>query len=127
MVPVSWGELIDKVTILEIKQARIRTQAALAHIDKELGYLLEIVARNGELSGSISNFKQQLFEVNQRLWQVEDEIRDKDAKAEFDSEFIALARKVYRLNDERAKLKKSINQALNSDLVEQKSYKEFQK
>ena len=126
LIPISWGELIDKITILEIKQAHIKSPIALANINKELSYLNEIVENSTGVAELISDLKQQLLDVNKRLWQVEDDIRDKELKQDFDIGFIELARRVYRLNDERAKLKKSINQVLNSELVEEKSYKDFQ-
>ena len=126
ITPISWGELIDKITILEIKQVNIKSSTALENINKELGYLNGIVKNNTSVAELIINLKQQLLDVNKRLWKVEDDIRDKELKQEFDTEFIELARRVYRLNDERAKLKKSINQTLNSELVEEKSYKDFQ-
>jgi hypothetical protein len=125
LTPISWGELIDKITILEIKQINIKSTSALSNINKELGYLSEIVKNSDGVSELITELKQQLLDVNKRLWQVEDEIRDKELKQEFDRIFIELARKVYRLNDERAKLKKDINQVLKSELVEEKSYKNF--
>ena len=125
LTPISWGELIDKITILEIKQINIKSISALSNINKELGYLSEIVKNSDGVSELITELKQQLLDVNKRLWQVEDEIRDKELKQEFDRIFIELARKVYRLNDERAKLKKDINQVLKSELVEEKSYKNF--
>ena len=126
LIPISWGELIDKITILEIKQTHIKSPTALTNINKELGYLNEIVENSTGVAELISDLKQQLLDVNKRLWQVEDDIRDKELKQDFDIGFIELARRVYRLNDERAKLKKSINQVLNSELVEEKSYKDFQ-
>jgi len=126
LTSISWGELIDKITILEIKQANINSSTALSNINKELGYLNEIVKNNIGVVEPIKDLKLGLLDVNKRLWQVEDDIRDKELKQEFDGEFIELARKVYRLNDERAKLKKSINHALNSELVEEKKYKDFQ-
>ena len=126
LIPISWGELIDKITILEIKQTHIKSPTALANINKELSYLNEIVENSTGVAELISDLKQQLLDVNKRLWQVEDDIRDKELKQDFDIGFIELARRVYRLNDERAKLKKSINQVLNSELVEEKSYKDFQ-
>jgi len=126
LTSISWGELIDKITILEIKQANINSSTALSNINKELGYLNEIVKNNIGVVEPIKDLKLGLLDVNKRLWQVEDDIRDKELKQEFDGEFIELARKVYRLNDERAKLKKSINHALNSELVEEKNYKDFQ-
>ena len=125
LTPISWGELIDKITILEIKQINIKSTSALSNINKELGYLSEIVKNSDGVSELITELKQQLLDVNKRLWKVEDEIRDKELKQEFDIVFIELARKVYRLNDERAKLKKDINQVLKSELVEEKSYKNF--
>ena len=125
LTPISWGELIDKITILEIKQINIKSTSALFNINKELGYLSEIVKNSDGVSELITELKQQLLDVNKRLWKVEDEIRDKELKQEFDIVFIELARKVYRLNDERAKLKKDINQVLKSELVEEKSYKNF--
>lgn len=125
LTPISWGELIDKITILEIKQINIKSTSALSNINKELGYLSEIVKNSDGVSELITELKQQLLDVNKRLWQVEDEIRDKELKQEFNIVFIELARKVYRLNDERAKLKKDINQVLKSELVEEKSYKNF--
>ena len=126
LTPISWGELIDKITILEIKQVNIKSSTALVNINKELGYLNGIVKNNTSVAELISDLKHQLLDVNKRLWQVEDDIRDKELKQEFDIGFVELARRVYRLNDERAKLKKSINQALNSEFVEEKSYKDFQ-
>ena len=124
LIPISWGELIDKITILEIKQTHIKSPTALTNINKELGYLNDILQINTGVSKLIKDFNQQLLDVNKRLWQVEDDIRDKELRQEFDSGFIDLARRVYVLNDERAKLKKLINQALDSELVEEKSYKE---
>ena len=125
-VPISWGELIDKITILEIKQVHISTPSALVNINKELGYLNEIVLNNTGVGELVNDFKKKLLDVNTRLWKVEDDIRDKEFKSEFDATFIELSRKIYRLNDDRARLKKAINQALKSELVEEKSYKDFQ-
>ena len=125
LIPVSWGELIDKITILEIKQAHIKSPTALTNINKELDYLNDFLENNKGVAELIKVSNQQLLDVNKRLWQVEDDIRDKELKQEFDSGFIELARRVYVLNDERAKLKKTINQALDSELVEEKSYKKF--
>jgi len=126
LTPISWGELIDKITILEIKQVNIKSSTALSNINKELGYLNEIIKNNTGVVEPVKDLKLLLLDVNKRLWQVEDDIREKELKQEFDSGFIELARRVFRLNDERAKLKKSINHALKSELVEEKSYKDFQ-
>ena len=126
LIPISWGELVDKITILEIKQINIKSLNALTNINKEHSYLNEIIENQTGLAELIKDLKTQLLEINKRLWQVEDDIRDKELRQEFDAKFIELARRVYRLNDERAKLKKTINQTLNSELVEEKSYKDFQ-
>ena len=126
IVPVSWGELVDKITILEIKKIHISRPYALVNIDKELVYLNTLLLSDHEVVAITKEYKTQLFDVNLRLWKVEDDIRDKELLQEFDAIFIELARSVYRLNDERAKLKKTINLALNSELVEEKSYKNFQ-
>ena len=125
LTPISWGELIDKITILEIKKINIESTTALANINKELGYLNEILVNSAGVSELIKDLKIQLACVNKKLWQVEDDIRMKELNQEFDAIFIDLARRVYRLNDERANLKKTINQVLNSELLEEKSYKNF--
>ena len=125
LVPISWGELIDKITILEIKEVKITSNNALDNIRKELGFLSDIVINSKGVYDTISLLKNELKEVNLKLWQVEDEIRDKEYSQEFDEEFIRLARSVYRLNDDRANLKKKINETLFSELKEEKSYKSF--
>ena len=125
LVPISWGELIDKITILEIKEVKITSNNALDNIRKELGFLSDIVSNSKGVYDAISLLKNELKEVNLNLWQVEDEIRDKEYSQEFDEEFIRLARSVYRLNDDRANLKKKINETLFSELKEEKSYKNF--
>ncbi len=125
LVPISWGELIDKITILEIKEVKITSNNALDNIRKELGFLSDIVSNSKGVYDAISLLKNELKEVNLNLWQVEDEIREKEYSQEFDEEFIRLARSVYRLNDDRANLKKKINETLFSELKEEKSYKNF--
>lgn len=125
LVPISWGELIDKITILEIKEVKINSINALDNIRKELGFLSDIVVNSKGVYDTISLLKIELKEVNLKLWQVEDEIRDKEYSQEFDEKFISLARSVYRLNDDRANLKKKINETLFSELKEEKSYKSF--
>lgn len=125
LVPISWGELIDKITILEIKEVKITSNNALDNIRKELGFLSDIVSNSKGVYDAISLLKNELKEVNLNLWQVEDEIRDKEYSQEFDEEFISLARSVYRLNDDRANLKKKINETFFSELKEEKSYKNF--
>ena len=125
LVPISWGELIDKITILEIKEVKITSNNALDNIRKELVFLSDIASNSKGVYDVISLLKNELKEVNLKLWQVEDEIREKEYSKEFDEEFINLARSVYRLNDDRANLKKNINEALFSELKEEKSYKNF--
>jgi hypothetical protein len=120
LTPISWGELIDKITILEIKQIKIKSLNAQSNITKELGYLNDIIKNNIGLVELINEIKQKLMNVNMELWQVEEDIRNKELKQEFDNVFIELARKVYRLNDERAMVKKQINKLLSSELTEEK-------
>ena len=109
LAPISWGELIDKITILEIKKENIKSGSALININKELDYLNEVVNSNNCVFELVCDLKQQLQLVNLQLWQVEDDIREKELRQEFASAFIELARSVYHLNDERAKIKKLIN------------------
>jgi hypothetical protein len=125
VVPISWGELIDKITILEIKDSKIDSITAKTNIRKELKYLLEIAVLN-KMPKEIDVLKNELFNVNLKLWGVEDQIREKELAGEFDETFIELARAVYRLNDIRAKTKQSINIRLCSKLVEEKSYQHFE-
>ena len=124
-VPISWGELLDKITILEIKDLKISTTNAKENIRKELKYLLDI-ANLKNMPEEIQSLKIELKNVNLNLWEIEDGIREKELAGEFDKVFIELARSVYRLNDVRAKIKQSINSILRSELVEEKSYKDFQ-
>ncbi|HEX8755531.1 MAG TPA: DUF6165 family protein [Steroidobacteraceae bacterium] len=126
LVPVSPGELLDKITILRIKTARILDAAKLVNVRLELG-LLESTWRDSRFgTAEISHEERALQEVNERLWDIEDRIREKEARQTFDRDFIELARAVYHSNDERAAIKKRINQALGSRLVEEKSYQPYQ-
>ena len=124
-IPISWGELLDKISILEIKILKITSMNARQNIAKELKYLSDIANLNNT-TVEIQTLKNHLKEVNLKLWDVEDRIREKESVSEFDKVFIELARSVYRLNDVRAKTKQSINLILQSELVEEKSYKDFQ-
>jgi hypothetical protein len=121
-VEVSAGELIDKITILEIKAARITDPGKLENVSRELQVLCQ--ARHHAIQDSVEldSLTSQLKTVNQILWQVEDAIRDCERNQDFGPEFIALARRVYQTNDRRAQLKRRINQLLGSRLVEEKSY-----
>lgn len=120
LIPVSWGELVDKVTILEIKASRLSSEAARANVRKELELLAAILS--GAVADRVSALKGRLTAVNERLWDIEDKIRVKESRGEFDDGFIALARSVYIENDERAAIKREINVLLASQLVEEKSY-----
>jgi hypothetical protein len=119
--PVSWGELLDKITILQIKQERIRDEAAIANIRKELSLLIEVAAP-ALREPAVLRLVAKLKAINGALWTIEDSIRVKDEEHRFDQQFIALARSVYKTNDERAQLKKQINKRLGSELIEEKSY-----
>ena len=122
LAPISIGELIDKITILEIKQIYM-TGIKLKNINKEMKLLKNILQdKNLEINNDlIKNLKK----VNKKVWEIEDNIRIKESNQEFDEEFIKLARSVYIENDKRASIKKEINQTYNSDLVEEKSYKNY--
>jgi tetratricopeptide (TPR) repeat protein len=121
MAPISWGELIDKITILEIKIVEIVSEAARANVTKEL-ILLQKLASTQRASDQLLDLRSKLKAVNAALWKIEAAIREKDRKNQFDEEFIELARSVYRRNDERAAIKRMINTALASDIIEEKSY-----
>lgn len=120
-VPVSWGELLDKLTILEIKRARITRADALLNIEREYGLLLGASAEVRKIDG-LAPLLAKLERVNAALWEIEDAIREHEAEARFGAAFVALARAVYHTNDERAAVKREINALLGSELVEEKSY-----
>ena len=124
-VPVSYGELIDKLTILEIKSARISDPAKLANVRKELELLDGTWQRDPAAATDISDLWAQLRTVNERLWVVEDDLRILEKAQRFDAEFVRLARSVYFENDERARVKREINLRLGSTLVEEKSYQDY--
>jgi Family of unknown function (DUF6165) len=125
LVPLSPGELLDKITILRIKVARIMDAGKVANVRLELDLLENTWVHSGCAAFDVARDERALQEVNERLWDVEDLIRDKEAKQTFDREFIELARAVYVSNDERAAIKKRINLQLGSRLVEEKSYKPY--
>ena len=123
-VPVSWGELLDKIAILEIKTERLDNPQARANAMRELELLREIahpVMASGRAGDPIARLKL----VNQALWDIEDRIRDHERAGDFGPGFVELARSVYRRNDERGALKREINLALGSALIEEKSYKPY--
>ena len=123
--PVSFGELIDKITILEIKLAQMRDAAKLANVRTELDLLNDAWAQNPASRVDIAAERARLKAVNEALWEIEDHIRMKEKAQAFDAEFIELARSVYFRNDERAAVKREINLKLGSQLVEEKSYQDY--
>ncbi len=125
LVPISPGELLDKITILRIKVARIQDASKLANVKLELSLLEQTWKDSGCATAAVAHDERALQTVNEQLWDIEDRIRDKEARQTFDRDFIELARAVYVCNDERAAVKKRINQALGSRLVEEKSYKQY--
>ena len=124
-VPVSFGELIDKITILEIKSARISDKAKLENVRTELGMLEQSWQESPASATDIADLKAELRAVNERLWVIEDDIRIQEMQQRFDAEFVKLARAVYFENDERARIKRRINERLGSTLVEEKSYQDY--
>jgi hypothetical protein len=127
LVPISPGELIDKITILEIKSQRMTDPAKLHNVRTELSLLSETWTASPFSATDIRAEWAGLRDVNAKLWDIEDRIRDKERDGLFDAEFIELARAVYFTNDERATLKKKINTRLGSALVEEKSYADYTK
>lgn len=126
LAPISWGELVDKITILEIKRLKILSSKSLINVNKELVLLNNIFLGSEIYLNGIFELKDQLFEVNVKLWEIEDKIRIMESKNIFDDKFIQLARSIYTLNDERADLKRLINTNFNSEIVEEKSYSKYQ-
>jgi len=124
-VPVSVGEVVDKVTILEIKSSRISDESKLKNIRAELEQLRPLVSGGVFDSAEVSALFDGLRAVNGELWDIEDDIRAEEAAGRFGERFIELARAVYVTNDRRAELKKKINLATGSDLVEEKSYEDY--
>jgi hypothetical protein len=124
-VPIAHGELIDKITILEIKSERIGDSAKLANVRIELDLLNETWRADPSSRTDIAMERKQLRAVNEALWDIEDRIRLKEKAKAFDAEFIELARSVYIRNDERAAIKRAINEKLGSRLVEEKSYQDY--
>ena len=125
-VDLSIGEFFDKMTILEIKKERISDRNKLENINNEYSYLEglldELSIRREDVAEEVGKLK----EVNEKLWIIEDDIREKERRSSFDAEFIELARSVYITNDQRSDIKRAINLKLGSDFVEEKSYEEYQ-
>ncbi|MEA2824711.1 MAG: hypothetical protein QOF03_1193 [Alphaproteobacteria bacterium] len=125
VVPISWGELIDKIAILEIKSERLTSKPALENVRRELARLVGIAGQAESLEPKLASLRAELKRVNETLWQIEDDIRAKEAQRIFDQDFIALARAVYHNNDKRGVLKQQINALLKSDIVEEKQYSRY--
>ena len=125
LVPVSYGELLDKIAILQIKSERRTDPAKLANVRKELSALERTWMAHPAAGKDIAELRARLKAVNERLWVIEDDIRIKEKAQAFDDGFIALARSVYVENDTRARIKKDINLALGSTYVEEKSYEDY--
>jgi hypothetical protein len=125
LVPISPGELIDKLTILQIKSARMTDAAKLANVRAELAALEATWRASSYAAVDIDDEWAALKRINEKLWVVEDELREKERKKTFDPEFIELARAVYFTNDERAAVKRQINVKLGSKLIEEKSYAKY--
>ncbi|KAB7766280.1 DUF6165 family protein [Xanthomonas maliensis] len=125
LVPVSFGELLDKIAILQIKSERMRDPAKLTNVRNELSALESSWMAHPAAGHDIVRLRAELKAVNERLWVIEDDIRLKEQAQSFDDEFVQLARSVYIENDERARIKKQINLALGSAYVEEKSYQDY--
>jgi hypothetical protein len=124
-VPVSPGEVLDKITILEIKSERMSDPEKVANVKIELGLLQETWASSVRENSVINDLHTQLKKINEALWEIEDDIRDKERAKEFDERFIELARSVYFTNDRRSQVKKDLNLHLGSQIIEEKSYQDY--
>ena len=122
LVPISVGELLDKISILEIKAAAITAPAKQANLMRELAALEAVRRREVAATPELAALYTELKSVNQTLWQIEDEIRQRECRGQFDERFIELARGVYRTNDRRAVLKRRLNELTGSEIVEEKFY-----
>jgi hypothetical protein len=123
-VPVSWGELVDKITILQIKSDRMRDPAKLANVRKELALLTDKLGPHAAVP-EVRRLTEALYGVNASLWDIEDDIRVCENSGDFGQKFVSLARSVYITNDKRADLKREINGVLGSELIEEKSYQAY--
>jgi len=124
-IPISPGELLDKITILQIKSERISDATKVANVRTELGMLEQVWSETVEDDEQIRALSGELKSINEALWEIEDDIRDEERNKRFGDRFIELARAVYVTNDERANAKKKVNLHLNSSIVEEKSYQDY--
>ena len=123
--PISLGELLDKISILEIKRKKIKHKEKIFFIKKELILLKNILKKKFSKNRAISKYLEKLIKINLKLWSIEDNLRQCEKKSKFDKKFVELARSVYFTNDERSKLKLEINQKFGSELIEVKSYEKY--
>lgn len=121
-IPISWGELLDKITILQIKLENLTSKDALKNVERESKQLQTIFIQYCPETIEVKQLEAELKKINQQLWDIEDKIRDKERNKSFDDEFTQLARNVYITNDERSRVKRKINDIFGSELVEEKSY-----
>jgi hypothetical protein len=125
VVEISPGELIDKLTILEIKLDKISDPDKLENIRREHDALTETFCRDVRVTAELTELMAELKDTNSALWRIEDDIRDHERNGDFGEGFVTLARSVYRMNDQRSAIKRRINELLGSDLVEEKSYSAY--
>ena len=125
LIPISPGELLDKITILQIKAERITNPVKVANVKTELDMLSKVWDESVESDDVITTLSAELKSINERLWEIEDDIRDEERNRRFGERFVELARAVYVTNDERADAKKKVNLHLNSTIVEEKSYQDY--
>ncbi len=125
-VPISPGELLDKITILQIKSERIQDSTKVANVKVELDSLSNVWRQSVPSDTTIEALTKELKAINEKLWVIEDNIRDEERNKQFGERFIELARSVYVINDDRANAKKKVNLHLNSSIVEEKSYQDYQ-
>ena len=125
LIPISWGELFDKLTILQIKLENLKDTNALKNVKDEYHKLCKIYNNNFLEDENAKRFFNDLKQINEKLWDIEDKIRDKERKKIFDEEFIELARNVYITNDQRSRIKRNINKTFQSYIIEEKSYEDY--
>jgi hypothetical protein len=125
LIPISWGELFDKITILQIKLENLKDKNALKNVKIEYDELFKIYENNFRVDANAKRLLAELKTINKTLWNIEDDIRDKERHKTFDEEFIELARSVYITNDERSRIKRNINNTFGSELIEEKSYSDY--
>ena len=125
LIPISWGELFDKITILQIKKENLQEKNALKNVKEEHDQLNKIYNSNFLEDENAKRFINSLKQINKKLWDIEDKIRDLEKNKKFGKQFIELARNVYFTNDERSRIKRNINQTFGSQIIEEKFYSKY--